>query len=319
MRYYAAPMEGITGYIYRRAHRDFYPGADRYYTPFIAPGQKNLLRSREARDVLPENNAGLPVVPQILTNNAQDFITTAEALHDLGYQELNLNLGCPSGTVTAKHRGSGFLSLRDELDGFFETVFSAVNVKISVKTRIGSDSPEEIVPLMEIFNRYPICELTIHPRVRTQKYGGKPDMDAFRYAVSVSTNPVCYNGDLFTPEDIRVLSQAFPQVGAVMLGRGLISDPSLIERTAEGGAPDKERLRRFHDRLLSDYEALGLGDRNVLFRMKELWFYMSHMFHDSGKYLKAINKSQKVSGYVQAVDALFRNEELNTDSDFSGE
>lgn len=314
MRLYAAPMEGISGYIYRNAHSSAYPGADAYYAPFISPGPKLGLKSRELRDLLPENNRGVKPIPQVLTNRAGEFLAADERLYSLGYGEINLNLGCPSGTVAAKFRGSGFLALPEELDAFLDEVFSAARCRISIKTRVGRDSPEEIVRLMEIYNRYPLTRLIVHPRVQKQQYSGVPDMEAFRYAYENSRAPVVYNGDIWTLRHFESISAQFPGLDEFMLGRGLISDPALIRRIKGlDGSGDKKRLRAFHDRLFEDYAALGMGERNTLFRMKELWCYMIRQFPDSGKFQKAINKSGDFAAYRSAVDALFAQREIEPD------
>ena len=318
MKYYAAPMEGLTGYIYRRAHHRVFPGVDRYYTPFIMPGQKVLLRAKEARDLLPENNAGIPVVPQILSNQAEDFLHTAAALHDLGYTEVNLNLGCPSGTVASKHRGAGFLALPEELDRFLEAIFAACPTAISIKTRIGVENAEEFPAILDIYNRYPVKELTVHPRLLKQKYRGYPDREAFAYALTNSRCPVCFNGDLFTRADVEKTAAEFPGASALMLGRGLMADPALAQKAQGGPACDKVTLRRFHDLLLEDFLALQMGDKNVLFRVKELWFYMIHLFPDSAKFAKAINKSQHLSDYLSAIERLFAERNVMEESDFRG-
>ena len=172
MQYYFAPMEGVTSAVYRRTHHEFFPGIDRYFMPFITPTVHQCLTPRQLRDVAPEANAGVPAVPQLLTRSAPDFIWAAQALAEMGYDEVNLNLGCPSGTVTAKGKGAGFLVHPEELDRFLDAVFSACTVRISVKTRLGMHDPAEFEALLAIYNRYPICELTIHPRVRQDFYKG---------------------------------------------------------------------------------------------------------------------------------------------------
>ena len=167
MKYYFAPMEGITGYIYRQVHHQFFPGIDKYFTPFLTPGSKKLMTPKELRDILPDNNEGYHLVPQILTNQAQDFIRLAEELREYGYEEVNLNLGCPSGTVTAKKKGSGFLEFPAQLEKFLDEVFENLDMKISVKTRIGKDEPEEFTELLRIYNRFPLEELIVHPRIQS--------------------------------------------------------------------------------------------------------------------------------------------------------
>ena len=196
MQYYFAPLEGLTDSIYRRLHHKYFPGIDRYYTPFFSPTMHRTLTPRECRELPPANELNFVVVPQILTKNPEDFLWMAQKCAEQGYQEVNLNLGCPSGTVTAKGKGSGMLADTDGLDAFLYHVFSKNPVDVSVKTRIGFHSPEEFPKLLEIFNRYPIKELTIHPRVRKQFYKGDVDMEMFRYALENSKNPLCFNGNL---------------------------------------------------------------------------------------------------------------------------
>lgn len=179
-----APMEGITGFVFRNAFHQVFSGVDRYYTPFLSPGPDIGIPKRDRRDILPENNRGVPVVPQILTNRAEDFLKTAELLYDFGYREVNLNLGCPSGTVVAKKKGAGFLSEPALLKNFLDDVFYGASrmmpdLRISVKTRIGVNSPEEFPPLLAMFRQYPMSELIIHPRVRKEQYKGLVHMDVF--------------------------------------------------------------------------------------------------------------------------------------------
>ncbi len=306
MKYYFAPMEGITGYIHRNAFQAFFPGIDKYITAFIAPNQHGKLSSREKNDILPEHNEGMRVVPQLLTNNADDFILTAKKLKDFGYDEINLNLGCPSRTVVSKFRGSGFLAKPQELDHFLYEIFDRAEAEISVKTRIGRDSPEEFHRLMEIYNQYPLKELVIHPRTQQDFYKNSPNMEVFAEALSMSACPVCYNGDIFTVKDLEVFRARFPEVEKVMLGRGLLVNPMLIESAENGEALDQERIRRFHDRVYCGYKEVLSGDKVILFKMKELWCYMIHLFPDSKKHAKRIRKSERLAAYEDAVDALFR-------------
>lgn len=228
MKYYLAPMEGITGYIYRSSYEKFFNNIDKYFTPFIVPNKSTSLKTKELRDILPENNKGMNIVPQILTNDSEGFIITARKLQQLGYNEINLNLGCPAGTVVSKNRGSGFLAKREELDIFLDEIFKIDDMKISIKTRIGKDSPEEFYELIKIYNKYPIEELIIHPRTQKDFYGHKPDLDVFKDALSLSSNPICYNGDIFTVSDYNRLIKTFPKVKTIMLGRGILANPGLI-------------------------------------------------------------------------------------------
>ena len=180
MKFYYAPMESITIYLYRNIYEQLFGEIDKYYTPFIMPNGKRTFKTREFQDVLPEHNEGLHIVPQILTKSSEDFIRTAKELKELGYDEVNLNLGCPSRTVVAKQKGSGFLREPEVLDDFLTEIFEALDMKISIKTRIGLRDTEEFEEILSIYNRHPVYELTIHPRLQQEFYKGKPHLDVFR-------------------------------------------------------------------------------------------------------------------------------------------
>ena len=310
MRFYLAPMEGITGYIYRNAYEKFFHNIDKYFTPFIVPNKSRSLKTKELRDILPENNEGMNIVPQILTNDFEGFIVTARKLQQLGYNEVNLNLGCPAGTVVSKNRGSGFLALREELDKFLEEIYKIEDMKISIKTRIGKDTPEEFYKLIEIYNKYPLEELIIHPRTRQDFYGNKPNLEIFKDALSLSKSPVCYNGDIFIVENYNKLVNSFPEVDKVMLGRGVLANPGLIGDIKGNDFITKDTLKAFHDEIFNNYIELFNDDKNAMFRMKELWGYMIYMFTDNKKYAKKIKKAQKVIDYKQAVSSLFMEQEI---------
>ena len=230
MKFYLAPLEGVTGYIFRNALEEYFPGTDRYFTPFIVPDQKHALRKKELRDILPENNQVKNLIPQILTSDPARFVETAKALAEYGYEEVNLNLGCPSGTVVAGGRGAGMLADIEKLDRFLDQIFQETDLRISVKTRIGIERPEEGYTLMKIYNQYPISEVIIHPRTRKEYYKGEPHLDVYGELLAISKNPVCYNGNLFTVRDYEQFRQHFPQAERVMLGRGVLADPGLIQR-----------------------------------------------------------------------------------------
>ena len=313
-RIYAAPMEGITGYIYRKEHARHFGGCDRYFMPFIDPKDHASLMKKEKKDIAPENNTGIPVVPQILTNRADRFLTTARMLEDLGYGELNLNLGCPSGTVVSRGKGSGFLASPDRLRAFFEKIFDGLadsSLLLSVKTRLGMKSPEEMAALMEIYNDYPISELIIHARVREDYYKHPVRLEAFQEALSVSRHPICYNGDLLDFEAVERFRKRFPQVDRLMLGRGMIAEPGLPLQLAEKG-PDQAwkakpmdylALQDFMEDLCDRYEA-EIGN-NALFKMKEIWTYMLPRFEVPGPMKKKLIKSRRLSDYRIQARALF--------------
>lgn len=306
MKYYFAPLEGITGYIYRNAHQKFFGQVDKYFLPFISPTKNKGFTSRELNDILPENNEGLPVVPQILTNNSEYFIGTVKELTKFGYDEINLNLGCPSGTVVSKHKGSGFLAQREMLDEFLEDIFSNAATKISIKTRIGKDSPEEFYKLIEIFNKYPLDELIIHPRIQKDYYKNKPNMEVFKDSLALSKNPVCYNGDIFNINDYKELTGNYQSLDKVMLGRGLLANPALIGEIKNNQIVDKQVMKAFHDEIYAGYQKILSGERNVLFKMKELWFYMIGLFAESDRFAKKIRKTNDLRDYEAIISMLFQ-------------
>jgi len=302
MRYYFAPLEGLTDSFFRQLHHKYFPGLTRYYTPFFSPTVHRSLTPREARELPPADSLPFQVVPQLLTKVPEDFLWMAGQCKELGYDEVNLNLGCPSGTVTAKGKGSGMLSDTEALDRFLDAVFSATPIDISVKTRIGVADPGEFPALLEVFNRYPIKELTIHPRVRKEFYNGSVHMDVFAYAAQHSVNPLCYNGDLRSCAEIRSIEEKFPAVEAVMIGRGLIADPGMLTP----GGTTVSALEAFHDELLEHYlEAFG-GSRNAMFRLKEHWGFLINRFENSEKLGKAIRKTTDLQEFRSLTRQVFR-------------
>lgn len=317
MRLEMAPMESLTTYIYRNAHARHFGKMDKYYTPFLSLHKEKEFNHRERQEILPEHNEGLCVVPQVLTNSSEDFLCAAKKLKDLGYDEININMGCPSGTVTTKAKGSGMLQDPARLDRFLAEIFEKTPVDISIKTRLGMEKTDEWETLLQIYNQYPIKELIIHARVRTDFYQNTPNWDAYANAVNNSTNPICYNGDIFSVEDYIKLKKCFPYTKNVMVGRGLLSNPFLAEQiysvngdatTGEKTTISKEnylKLQAFHDEVYGEYKRIMSGDRNVLFKMKELWSYMVKLWSDNQKQQKAIRKAKKCSEYESIVKELF--------------
>lgn len=310
MKYYLAPMEGITGHIYRNAYEKYFHNIDKYFTPFIVPNESLSLKTKELRDMLPENNEGLNIVPQILTNNAQGFVLTANKLKQLGYEEINLNLGCPAGTVVSKKRGSGFLAYPEELDRFLDEIYKINDMKISIKTRLGKERADEFYKLIEIYNKYPLEELIIHPRTREDFYGNTPNLEIFKESLKLSKHSICYNGDIFTVDNYNKIVKEFPQVDKIMIGRGILANPGLIDEIKENKFITKEILKQFHDEIFENYTILLKEDKNAMYRMKELWGYMSHIFTNNKKYYKKIKKAQKAIDYKVAVNSLFAEQEI---------
>ena len=302
MQYYFAPMEGLTDSVFRRLHHTYFPGVDRYYMPFISPTQHRCLTNREARELPMADSERFAAVPQILTKVAEDFVWAAGQCAERGYGEVNLNLGCPSGTVVAKGKGSGMLSDPDNLDRFLDEIFSESPIPVSVKSRLGVTDPQEFPRLLEIYNRYPIVELTLHPRVRKAFYSGSVDMEMFVYCAENSKNPVCYNGDICSLADIDRIKARFPLVDSVMIGRGLIGDPGML---APGGTT-VEALEGLFDAMLEEYLVLFGGSRNAMFRLKEHWGMLIHRFEDSEKLGKRLRKTTDLEEYKAITREIFR-------------
>ncbi len=311
-----APMEGVTYSIYRRLHAQVFGGADRYYAPFIAPDSTGRFKAGNLRDVLPENNEGIALIPQLLCNAAAPFLAVSEELKDLGYEEVNLNVGCPSGTVVAKHKGAGMLGDLRQLDDCLADIFSRCPLKVSVKTRLGLHSAEEFPAIVELYRKYPLSRLIVHVRDRDGMYKSKPDREAFAAALDCPF-PVEYNGNVFTPADLASLRDRYPSLNAVMLGRGAATNPALFRQLQGGGALNASELQDFHDLLVDAYLADGLSPHYTVSRMKELWFYQLCMFPDSDRAGKAILKSRTIPDYRAAVSALFRNVELDPNAGFN--
>ena len=295
MNIYFAPLEGITNCLFRNTYNEIYGNIDKYFAPFISPCEKYSMTPRERKDILPENNSDLYLVPQILTCRSDLFIVAAKELNDMGYKEINLNLGCPSGTVCAKRKGAGFLQDTSALRSFLDDIYSyseSEGVKLSIKTRLGYNDPEEFRDLLEIFNTFPVSELIIHPRVRADLYKGEPRKEYFAYALEHSKNPLVYNGNIFTPQDYD------NSLDTVMLGRGLLSDPSLATKlkglTSE---TDFAKLRILHDTLYHEYQKIMAPDINVLFKMRELWTYWQTLFEGRERDIKRLLKAKKYAEY----------------------
>ena len=317
MIYSFAPMEGVTTAVFRQVHARCFPGVDRYYAPFLAPDGSGKYRLGSRRDILPENNRDIPLVPQVLCNRAEPFLAVARELGEMGYREVNLNLGCPSATVVPKHKGAGLLQDLNFLDDLLAELFSRCELQISVKTRLGLESTAEFPAILEVYNRYPIRELIIHARDRAGMYRSQPDLDAFAAAFAASRAPVCYNGNVFSPADRDRVCAAAEGLSRIMLGRGAVTNPALFRVLRGGRALEQAELLDFLTRLESAYTASGLGDHYTLGRMKECWHYVNHMFPDCDRALRQIQKAQNLADYRDAVTQLFARQALDPDAVFS--
>ena len=297
---YFAPMEGVTDAIYRRVHHRHFGGVSKYFMPFISPSHSLTFNARERFDMSPEQNGDVPVVPQILTNNPVYFNAVASMLRDMGYQEVNLNVGCPSGTVTAKGKGAGLLRTPDQLKALLDGIFAAPVLPISIKTRIGYDSAEGWPQLLSLYRQYPLHELIVHPRTRQQFYEGIPQRDA----CSTIEAPFIYNGDLFTVQDCQTLLQIYPHATGVMLGRGLVANPALAQALSGGTPLTLDALVSFHDDLYYEYSHFW-PQTAVVGRMHLMMKYLCSCFENSDGPRRALRRATTEDAYFAAVHRLF--------------
>lgn len=304
MQYEFAPLEGVTTHILRRAHCALFAPPDRYFTPFLALTQNHVFAPREQVEIAQTQLQGAPVIPQVLAGNAADFLWAAQALADRGFSQLNLNMGCPSGTVVSKGKGAGMLRDTDALRAFCDGIFAKSPIAVSVKTRLGLSDAAEFAEILRILRDYPVQELIVHPRVRTAYYGGAPDLNAFAQALDAWDKPIAYNGDLFCARDVRAFEKRFPQVKTVMLGRGALANPAIFEELRRQGTLDRARLARFCAQIEAEYIA-EMGAGNALGRLKELWIYLIGAFSGVKKQEKAIRKCRHIGEYRDAVRSIF--------------
>lgn len=286
MKYYFAPLEGITDLTYRNIHQKYFHGVDRYYMPFISPTQNHCLTKKEQRELPSSDMLPCETIPQILTKSVDDFLWAAQCCKERGYDEVNLNIGCPSGTVVSKGKGSGMLGDLDYLRHFLDEIFFKCPIKISVKTRIGLEDPQEFSPILKLLNQYPVSELIIHPRVRKAFYKGTIEMNAFRYAVENSKHSLCYNGDITAIADIELIRDTFPTVSKVMIGRGLVADPGMLS-----GGTEITPLYAFHEELFDTYCHVFGNKQNAMCRMKEIWSMLIRIFGDAERHEKKLKRT----------------------------
>jgi len=306
---YLAPMRGLTEAVYRNAFSRHFSGIDVAVSPFITT-VNGKISNRHIKDALPQNNSNLPLIPQLLSKDPEGFIRVANKLFDLGYEEINWNLGCPYAMVANKMRGSGLLPYPDKIDHFLNTVLEKVPNRLSIKTRLGRFHVDEIQSVIPIFNQYPLISLTIHPRIGTQLYDGIPDLNQFESCLAMSRHPVIYNGDIRTPQDIQNICTQFPGISGIMIGRGVLANPFLLEWIDEPEkSTDLSRLKRFHDDLYDHYRQQLSGPAHVLGKMKEQWKYLSQVFfQDQNRLLKRIQRCTGFTQYETLVSNAFQDQ-----------
>lgn len=300
VRLYLAPIRGITDFVFRNTFSKYFSGFDIAVAPFVTT--QNRVRPSQIKGLFPESNSGMPVIPQILSKDPDDFVLLAKQFYDMGYETINWNLGCPFPMVANKGRGSGMLPFPDRIDEFLEKTLSRIPNSLSVKTRLGYYDSDEIFQVMPVFNRYPLTEIIIHPRTGRQMYSGTPDGDCFEKCIPLSVHPLVYNGDIVSLETFRRISGRFPTVSRWMIGRGALADPFLpeaVKNNKERFSDNSEILKQFHDELFRGYEKILDGPAHLLGRMKGFWQYFALRYN--GKLRKKIHKSRTGEQYHEAV------------------
>lgn len=289
---------------YRQAFVRHFQGMDVEMAPFISTVNSDKINPKLLKDILPENNSGLPLIPQVIGNNADDFIQMNIALHDLGYNEVNWNMGCPHKPIRKKRRGSGLLPFPDTVDSILDQVCERSPVKISVKVRLGVADKSELMKMIPVLNKYPLSEVIVHPRTAEQMYKGTVDLDAFNEAYQALTGTVCYNGDIYSLDFYNRVKTRFPEINRFMLGRGLLANPFLCEEIKSGNLTSEkaiERIAAFHTDLVAHYESVLHGEHPVLGKMKEFWTYQTMHLSNGRKMFKKLKKAQRLPTYKDIV------------------
>ncbi len=306
---YLAPIRGLTDALFRETLTSHFGGFDAAVAPFITPQKKSLYEDKMIRDVLPENNRNLPIIPQLLHTDPDDFLVLARRLTGLGYTHINWNLGCPAPMVARKKRGSGLLPFPEEIIDLLDKIMPELEIELSIKTRLGFHDHAETRALLPALNRFQLKEIIIHTRLGKQLYKGTTDPEGFAVCQQLTKHPLTYNGDINDVETFNSLAARFPTVHRWMLGRGALSNPFLAEEIK--GYPQqsteqrKMRLYNFHEELFNRYTERLSGPSHLLGRVKHLWLYLIHSFADDRKMLKKILKSNNPAGYRKIVDQLF--------------
>lgn len=304
---FAAPLQGYTEALWRCAHNALVGGVDSYFTPFIRV-EKGRIRNRDLRDILPEKNAGVPVVPQAIFADVDELKLIADVVKSAGYTRLDLNLGCPFPPQWKKGRGAGMISRLDVMDRVAEFIKQSSELSFSIKMRLGIEDAMEYQTLMPLLNDIPLEYITVHPRVARQQYSGELHLSEFANLCVESTHPIIFNGDLLCREDIDGVREIFPNIAGVMIGRGLLARPSLAAQWRSKGSisldEDAALLLLIHDKIYSEYQSTLCGDSQILSKIKPYWDYAQSVIDH--RIWKAIHKSTTLQRYHQAIDLLRR-------------
>ena len=297
-----APLQGYTDDVYRRIHHELMGRIQTYYTPFLRM-EGGGVRSKDMRDIRPEFNEGVPVVPQIIVKSMKEFDFLTGIVEEKGYTRVDINMGCPF-PLQAKHgRGSGLLAHVDIIEEMAKAIAAKSQLKFSVKMRLGWENANEWRPVLDILNSTPLEQITLHPRIGTQQYKGSVSMEVFEEFYKLCKHPLIYNGDVTSVNDIRKLEEMYPKLAGVMIGRGLLARPSLALEYASGVELSWEKRRSllldFHDRMKAHYETTANSETQVHSRLRLFWEYMEEEL--GRKAYKKIMKAGNLKNYLSAV------------------
>ena len=307
------PFQGITDAPFRNVFKRHFGGIDKFYTPFFTGIQKDHAKNMQVEEIDPRFNDVETLTPQILSTDAEEILRFATQCKELGYKEINLNMGCPFPRVANKKRGCGLLPYPEKVDAMLSTVFERIDLKFSVKCRLGYFHPDEIVPVIEVFNRYPLSELIIHPRIGKQLYKGEADVQRFVELMPLVKAPLVYNGDIVSVESFERIRENVQPVNEFMLGRGLLANPFLAETIQVRLQSNPNRTERLHAYVIDLYEDRlrhAGGSPKVLGRMKELWSYLMYSFDEPQDIWRKIKKINALKDYEEAVETVFREHSL---------
>ncbi len=300
---YLAPLHGLTDWVFRGAYFRHFPGFDAALAPFIATARTDRIRKLHFRDLLPERNRDIRLIPQLLGDDAGGMIQTARVLVGMGYRELNWNLGCPHLRVTRKQHGSGLLPFPDRIDRILDQVCSLTVATWSIKLRLGYEEAGEILRLLPVLNRYPLNGVFLHARVGVQLYRGEVDLDAYAAVAGLCRHELVYNGDILNLERFAALSRRFPQQQSWMIGRPAVRDPFLAGEIRGGPFPADAlgRIRSFHDEVYGRYREILSGPVPVLNKMKGIWHFLGDFFRRCGPAAVRLERCHSLEEYEQAV------------------
>lgn len=308
----SSPLQGFTDFRFRNAFHQYFGGIDTFYSPYIRLNGKLIIKGAYERDILPEHNDSLTVIPQVMTNDVEEFLFVVKFIQQFGYKELNWNLGCPYPMVTKQGMGSGLVKNTEQINHILERVHNETDVIVSMKMRLGYDDSEEILETLSMLENYPIKNIAIHARIGKQLYKGGVDLEGFQRCLDKTKHKLYYNGDITSVETFRAMQKRFPSIDHWMIGRGLISDPFLPQMIKQGTTDYPENrwktFRKFHDTIYQQYDEALSGPTPIKMKMRGFWEFFASSFSDPHKTFKKIKKANNQHAYKQAVREIFNQE-----------